>query len=146
MPEATDKVAVTDLNAELGKLLGATPTREWRVRMPDGEMRYANDKAFAKYWATLLGAEAVLMDLYPPYDCDRDLMAGVEEELERRGLTKRYMNALCRHAGLMDQGIWLDVGNIYEDQSILFALAHAPPDLRARAARDVLKTGEKEAK
>jgi hypothetical protein len=141
---ATDKAAATDLNAELGKLLGATPAREWRVEFPDGKWWRVGPEAGARRTAQANGGVAVEKVTWPAYDASRDLMAGVEEELERRGLKKRYMNALCRHTGLMDQGIWLDVGNIYEDQSILFALAHAPPDLRARAARDVLKAaGEK---
>jgi hypothetical protein len=135
MPEATDKVAVTDLNAELGKLLGATPTREWRVRMPDGEMRYANDKAFAKYWATLLGAEAVLVELPLCYDASRDLMAGVEEELERRGLAWEYAAKL--YDLLADDAAAKD-----SDDDDWFMLIHAPPDLRARAAWDVLKAGK----
>jgi hypothetical protein len=130
------------LNAELGQLLGATPAREWRVEFPDGKWWRWESEAAARRVAQANGGVAVEKVKWPDYSASRDLMAGVEDELERRGLATAYGQ---RFAELMFAGEDAKPGDSIEvwEGEDFFALAHAPPDLRARAARDVLKAGEK---
>jgi hypothetical protein len=132
------------LNAELGNLLGATPAREWRVEFPDGKWwsMDGGGPETARRVAQANGGVAVEKVTWPAYDSSRDLMAGVEEELERRGMTEEYGHALAA----LILGSHDEYGVLELRRDDAFYLAHAPPDLRARAARDVLKAGEKEAK
>jgi hypothetical protein len=119
------------LNAAIGKALGVTPAREWRVKAPHVSWWHTQGESHAQSLAKLINSEAVEVECWPPYDSCRDAAAEMGEMLEKKNLSEDYIVALWDVIGLERRSVFWTRENF----DALWRMIHASPAQRARAAR-----------